>query len=1395
MKTSQSLVCAIAATAMGMSAYAERIDAVNMLSNAWQDRTWSGARMWRDYKPAGGGGIATFTRDGSLADRGDTENYFNQNVEGLTLSGLNFGRFCPLRLYGKDITFCGPCPWISTSRTESDKYARTTIRMKGDGSNSLQKKGVGRLTRDTAPSDFASLDIIDGTLVVTNDVGVDTLCANGVAANIRGGTLSFEPKTAGGATQLAKVNTGAGIGSLSVSNGGTLTVGSLTKTTGGILKVATSSEAKFLVQDKDSVTAPDGGLVSVSGREVSFLDYDATEGWKAGTSIPANAKVFGTTGDAANSTIETGDISFTTSEGYVWRPAPDVSTTLKVTGTMTVPPNGITFASVPSANGTRPTVNFSAQSKLDGKLRFCGVSVSAAGLDSKKFAQTADISICGSASSAPAWGGSLAFNVQTVKNNNTFDFTLRLSSLGDRRALDVTGADWQFAKCRLNGLTVLEDDAQVGCSDGKAVLQFGGPVTGRGGLWVNGGYTELYNSGNSFAGELKIADSTSVSVLQDGTLGSGDVNLTASGSRVNFQNLTKPMVVTNWFTGTSGKFLVQRSRVALTHKATVSETFVQGGSALTLGGDFRTGHVYLDVDSTIAPTNADVTFRTDNTATSVLAGSLHDGANGEKLSLVKGGANLLVLCGTNNTYSGATVVEGGTLKLGGTLFNASDVSWWIDPSDASTVTTSDGKVTKIVSKVGSLSFTGSATDTKFVAPTYVTSSDSFNGKNVLRFAAVGSENSFTVCPRLTGSASAEHRTVFVVCRTSSPTHVQGALIGHNGNDISLRVGTTGWIDTTNVPRQDFWPTANYARANGQRSTGGISTVKLQGANVFGVFVPTHYVGGGGYAHASNFKPYLGDNGGRPWSGDMGEVIAFNRILTDAECCAVENYLMKKWNPVTAAAKLHPEEACILPGTACLPTGTALTVAYGATLDLNGADQTVASLAGDGEIVNTSDCPARLTVTGSDDFHGRVTGNVTLVLPTGAREIVLREGASLVVSGAGAADATIAPANPKPPVHDLAFWLDASLPDTVVTNGDGRVTYWHCRPDVTCEVEGFGNAAEGVADYPARLPTYAVAGWNEGKPSVFFNNSYCRLRSKSGITDTDIWSGKQTTVMTLFFLVKPVAGTGYLYAFGPEVDMGIHLNPWNGGFGIDARGPSFMNGWCDLLRFNGTDYTLRTEGSFTISTPHICYVMRAEGGHANNSHLKNQNWIVGSYNGDRAVAQHVAEVIAYTKQLTDAEILATEKYLLDKWVDSGTSWPAPETVAYDGTCGLGAANGASLDLGSGDVTLTRLYGGGGTVKTGGALTVSDGFTFAVNSQGRIEKLTVDGNLTIGSQAVATFLNGDGLDKKARVQPTLEVTGTVSGGDLSATEGLPRRWSWLRDGNVWTACLKGFMIFFR
>ena len=107
---------------------------------------------------------------------------------------------------------------------------------------------------------------------------------------------------------------------------------------------------------------------------------------------------------------------------------------------------------------------------------------------------------------------------------------------------------------------------------------------------------------------------------------------------------------------------------------------------------------------------------------------------------------------------------------------------------------------------------------------------------------------------------------------------------------------------------------------------------------------------------------------RGFFGDVAEILVYNRSLAEEERQAAESYLAAKWGIALAPVGV---------ATNVLPVATDVTVADGATLDLAGRVQTVASLAGAGLVTNSSPTQATLAPGDLAGFDGTLAGNVRL----------------------------------------------------------------------------------------------------------------------------------------------------------------------------------------------------------------------------------------------------------------------------------------------------------------------------------------------------------------------------------------------------------------------------------
>jgi autotransporter-associated beta strand protein len=124
----------------------------------------------------------------------------------------------------------------------------------------------------------------------------------------------------------------------------------------------------------------------------------------------------------------------------------------------------------------------------------------------------------------------------------------------------------------------------------------------------------------------------------------------------------------------------------------------------------------------------------------------------------------------------------------------------------------------------------------------------------------------------------------------------------------------------------------------------------------------------------------GGDGTAKMNGLLDEVYLFNRALSPAE-----------------VQSLYDNNTLSTNGGNVLPAATAVNVASGATLDLGGVSQTIASLAGDGSVTNTGNA-ATLTVSNRADtttFTGSL-GDASAVHPL---SFVQAGGGTTILSGA------------------------------------------------------------------------------------------------------------------------------------------------------------------------------------------------------------------------------------------------------------------------------------------------------------------------------------------------------------------------------------------------------------
>jgi autotransporter-associated beta strand protein len=292
-------------------------------------------------------------------------------------------------------------------------------------------------------------------------------------------------------------------------------------------------------------------------------------------------------------------------------------------------------------------------------------------------------------------------------------------------------------------------------------------------------------------------------------------------------------------------------------------------------------------------------------------------------------------------------VAGGTLRLspGASTIAALAPAVWYDPSDTTTVTTNAaGRVTNILNK-GTRSAMNAVVKSGFQGPLLVTQPYSYSaaGRPMLKIdtnaTGLASESN-------TGISGTALRTVVAVLSrdpTSSNPNESNAVISF-GKGIARQLMELG--DRSNGSCYGLFsddlsitPVLPAAGANVYMMA-STATNEVTGWRSGGLPPKVLKTLGGNWATAPDAPLHLGYRFGTTarldFRGQIGEVLLFDRLLTDDERIDLENYLVNKWTRTDGANSLF--------------AGTTFDVAAGATLDLSGAREGI-TITGTGTLTN------------------------------------------------------------------------------------------------------------------------------------------------------------------------------------------------------------------------------------------------------------------------------------------------------------------------------------------------------------------------------------------------------------------------------------------------------------
>ena len=1002
------------------------------------------------------------------------------------------------------------------------------------------------------------------------------------------------------------------------------------------------------------------------------------------------------------------------------------------------------------------------------------------------------------------------------------DFTLGGPGVQLAPAAHSGFIDWGGSPyVNFDGRITLANDAAMN-HDNKPSTANTGSLTARGGITGPGGLTLNWNARLDLAGPC---DYTGKTILVDsstglfitgpnGTPGLGPVISKESKTPVVTFRRIDGLVASNDFTSVGGAVFTAVTNISFL--GTVDFAKAEFCEGMTLGCGTNTVNFGV-----ISQAGINVTAAADGGALTVgregtdfqLEAHLTDGAHGERLGLVKTTSDTVTLYpGTEAaTYTGPTSVRAGTLRLVDDPFLSGSLAYWLDADDASTIVTDgDGRVTRWMSKAGiaGLAFvppTGSASF-PYCGPTV--SEAAINGRNALMFEADAGH-----FPRLAatntvsggGLATVDQKTVFILTRPRrTGVSINNTFIFYGwGGIIGQRCGAAGWdVRGPDDGTGETFDTTHGLRLDGVQRPGegeNWATMYLYHDAVQQILTMRHehdFVvvnSYGTYRGNSRIVPSIGGGANygdgvsfsRSFHGDIAEVIAFNRVLSEPEMRRVENYLAEKWG----IAQPHAETGTL---PAAISPATTLSVSQDATFDLNGVDTTVAGLEGYGFVTNSSETAATLTVTDRNAFAGTVAGNVTLVdkSASSAANCALRDGASLVVDGGRTAFGLH---GDMPVTNGIAYWVDASHPETVQTNAQGHVTNWTCRAGSVASFRCIRSdyVKCGGQNYTYTAPErYDEAAFN-GKPAVYFGGN---------ATDgTNHMASSSTTTTRTLFLVCKVDGKsgaqeGFLDVGGTE--RGIMVNEANTTrFVLRPYTGTTYHKYGYLLHVIGEDGTFSDYTATPNTTPFNVpntFILSAQCDETSGAFADYQNKTYYLGRGwHRGVRAWFGEVIGYERLLSEAEVADVEAYLKKKWFTVGPAEGGLPALAEDTSVTL--KNGGAIDLGGAAATVDSLY----TDASGGSLAgdVTLTGTLTVDFEGATSlaaPLAVDGDVTVTGARVE-FLNFTNIVTDTW-QPFLTATGTATG-DF-ASDNLFGAYRRKKDGSSYAlAHLTGLMIIFR
>ena len=382
------------------------------------------------------------------------------------------------------------------------------------------------------------------------------------------------------------------------------------------------------------------------------------------------------------------------------------------------------------------------------------------------------------------------------------------------------------------------------------------------------------------------------------------------------------------------------------------------------------------------------------------SGTISDSGSANAISLLKSGASTQTLAGVNS-YSGTTTVAGGTLTIGtGSLGSAGNVTF-----TGGTLRYASGNTQTIASRIKN-STAAVTIDTNGNNVVFPSPLDASNSGGLTKAGAgtlsLGGTSAYSGTTIVSGGTLKLGGSYIVPTADSSQSDYtpDGRLAIHaiDGTGMSATASPAA-TTTSTIPGGTMWLSNNTSQTwitfdlgsvqtltgfhlwNYNESTSGLFA-RARGIKTAGVYVGSSLLAGGSsYASAGPAWGTLAQNitlnAANGLSTYAGNDYSFASPVTTRY---IQLYVTGNFagsNSYTGISEIG-----FYNNTGNLPSTTAVQIATGATLDLSGNSQTVASLAdgigGGGSIINNASAlPATLTLnpaSGSTTFSGAISDN-------------------------------------------------------------------------------------------------------------------------------------------------------------------------------------------------------------------------------------------------------------------------------------------------------------------------------------------------------------------------------------------------------------------------------------